>query len=241
MLLGDDIVIGDKDLAEMYHKIICDELDIKISDPKSFISDHFFEFAKRLFWKGEEISPFPISSLKENCKSFTAFINTILEISNRGWTSSLTVDKVITEAYAQIVHLRSKLRTKMAPRIFAASELLLIIRGSQPAGDSISKVFSRLGFTFDKPFSDYEGVSLIENAVVDLFSSQEILDPNSKSPNHYFDLAAQLVMLLTSDPQRSELGFDAIYALPHLSVFGQIEETYVTLITRARSYSIIGD
>lgn len=241
ILLGDDILIGDHNLALHYHDIITKELRVNISGPKSFISDHFFEFAKRLFWKGEEITPFPISSLKENTKNFTAFINTLLEIANRGWTSSWTADGVISEAYAQVIHLRSKLRNKMKPRIFVASELLQVIRGSLPAGPSITEVFSRLGFTFEKPFSDHEGNSLIENSVVDLFSSQAILDPNSKSPDHYFDLAANLVMLLTSDPQRSELGFNTIYALPHTAVFGQIEETYVSLITKAREFSIVGD
>lgn len=56
-LLGDDIVISDKGVAEEYRKYL-NRLQVKISDAKSIVSDRgAFEFAKQ-FWVGQrDLSP----------------------------------------------------------------------------------------------------------------------------------------------------------------------------------------
>lgn len=60
-LLGDDIVIAHKVVAEHYLAIKA-ELGVSISLTKTHVSRHFFEFAKRIFVEGQEVSPFPVSS-----------------------------------------------------------------------------------------------------------------------------------------------------------------------------------
>lgn len=45
-LLGDDIVIGDDDVAREY-KAIMANLGVEISDSKSHVSPRYYEFAKR--------------------------------------------------------------------------------------------------------------------------------------------------------------------------------------------------
>jgi hypothetical protein len=82
-LLGDDVVICDESLALEYKRVI-KNLGLHISEPKSFVSPHFFEFAKRLFYRGEEITPFPISAMKESIKSTIAFVGLLLETENKG-------------------------------------------------------------------------------------------------------------------------------------------------------------
>lgn len=44
-------------------------LGVEIQLTKSHISPHFCEFAKRLIYKGVEVTPFPISSLTNTMKS----------------------------------------------------------------------------------------------------------------------------------------------------------------------------
>lgn len=46
-LLGDDIVIGDKEVAILYLECLRD-LGVGVSDLKTHVSDSLFEFAKRL-------------------------------------------------------------------------------------------------------------------------------------------------------------------------------------------------
>jgi len=62
VLLGDDIVIADRAIAEKYMETLT-SLGVEFSLQKTHISPHMFEFAKRTFHKGVEVSPFPISAL----------------------------------------------------------------------------------------------------------------------------------------------------------------------------------
>lgn len=64
VLLGDDIVIGDHDVATQYRAIMA-ELCVEISDVKSHVSDDTYEFAKRWIHRGEEVTGAPLGSLFE--------------------------------------------------------------------------------------------------------------------------------------------------------------------------------
>lgn len=63
-VLGDDIVIFDAKVAKKYHKIMT-ELGVECNLAKSIISPNgeVMEFAKRIFFKGENISPTPLKEL----------------------------------------------------------------------------------------------------------------------------------------------------------------------------------
>lgn len=65
VLLGDDVLVGRTDIAEMYMEIMRN-LGVEISLSKTHISPHFCEFAKRLIYRGVDISPFQLSSLKHS-------------------------------------------------------------------------------------------------------------------------------------------------------------------------------
>jgi len=73
-LLGDDIVIANEEVGREYLKLMS-RLGIQVNLTKSHISPHFFEFAKRIFWKGVEVSPFPISSLPESAHQFHLMVS----------------------------------------------------------------------------------------------------------------------------------------------------------------------
>lgn len=72
VILGDDILIGSKTLAEAYRHRIQD-LGVQVSEPKTFISKDTCEFAKRLIHRGKEITPFPVGSLVDNWKTVDLF------------------------------------------------------------------------------------------------------------------------------------------------------------------------
>lgn len=82
-LLGDDILFGDTRLYTLYKRKILD-LGVEISEDKSFDSETLSEFAKRLIYKGEEITPFPIPAVIA-AKGETSPMSTLLhEESRRG-------------------------------------------------------------------------------------------------------------------------------------------------------------
>jgi hypothetical protein len=82
-----------------------------------------------------------------------------------------------------------------------------------------------------------DGVTLLNNLVVQRFAESNFIGEKTGEPLGL--LAENLVMFLTSwfdDPERGEVGMNCIYALPVLSIYGQIEETWKQL--RAESIDI---
>jgi len=74
-LLGDDVIIWNKKVAERYRSLL-EELDIPVSFEKSIMStggNSTGEFTKRIFTKGVEISPLPLTALLQG-------LSTLLEV-----------------------------------------------------------------------------------------------------------------------------------------------------------------
>jgi len=237
--LGDDVVIHDEGLALCYKEMIKD-LGIQISEPKSFISPHFFEFAKRIFYKGEEITPFPISAMRESLQNLTNFVGLLLETENKGWFPKSTPSEAISLAYGTILSYRSKYKSKLEAKAYVIDRILRSIRGTLPAGQAVEACLSKLGFALG-PISDKVGNSLLENIVVDLFSQQPEMQPINKEEPCSFELVANLVMELTGvDEELLPLGLESIMAIPTIQIQGQIEEVYMTLTRKAREISISG-
>jgi len=74
-LLGDDIVICNKQVAKRYLKLM-EKLGVEVNLTKSLISSHALEFAKRFIFKGIDVSPFSakeFNSLGENLAGYFSF------------------------------------------------------------------------------------------------------------------------------------------------------------------------
>lgn len=61
-VLGDDALIIGDELFNSY-KNVCNLLNMKVNDSKTFRSTEMFEFAKRFFYKRKEISAFPLGAV----------------------------------------------------------------------------------------------------------------------------------------------------------------------------------
>lgn len=83
-ILGDDILIRDDKLAEKYIKVL-KAMGVPYSKTKTMQSVHTFEFAKRWFHHGVEISPFPVSALHESITSFSMLAETFRTADEKGW------------------------------------------------------------------------------------------------------------------------------------------------------------
>jgi len=83
-LLGDDIVIGDSEVAAQYEKIML-SLGVIFSPTKTFKSNKLFEFASRVFLNREEISPFALSGLEESSKQLPSIVEFLRTMQSHGW------------------------------------------------------------------------------------------------------------------------------------------------------------
>jgi hypothetical protein len=81
--LGDDIVIGGKDLGETYLKVM-DALGVEVSSHKTHVSTNTYEFAKRWFRNGIEISGLQVKAFQETWKSYPLLFQVIRSYYERG-------------------------------------------------------------------------------------------------------------------------------------------------------------
>lgn len=116
VLLGDDIVIAHKEVAEMYLKVIKD-LGVEVSELKTHVSLDTCEFAKRWIHQGHEITPFPISSLKESSKRYYSLINLLLEVENKGWELSCSIPESIDAFYTFVIKRPSRFRKGLYQKV----------------------------------------------------------------------------------------------------------------------------
>lgn len=83
VILGDDVLIGDGVLAGVYLATL-ESLGVEASSAKSFTSEEFCEFAKRYLYKGEEVTPFPVSSVLENRGDHSLLISALYGETRKG-------------------------------------------------------------------------------------------------------------------------------------------------------------
>jgi len=79
MLLGDDIVIANKKVADSYLETLR-ILDVDTSESKSHVSEHTYEFAKRWIHHGHEISPLPLKGLLQSWNRYHLMVPLIYSI-----------------------------------------------------------------------------------------------------------------------------------------------------------------
>jgi len=81
-VLGDDVVIGDHLVADHYTRLMA-EIGVDIGFHKSVISDNLScEFAKKYFYKGEEVTPLPLVGISSGWLGAT-FVPEVIKISER--------------------------------------------------------------------------------------------------------------------------------------------------------------
>jgi len=83
ILLGDDIVIGGSDLAESY-KAVIEALGVGISPHKTHVSTNTYEFAKRWFRDGVEVSGIQVNAFMETWRSYPLLFQTLRTYYERG-------------------------------------------------------------------------------------------------------------------------------------------------------------
>jgi len=237
-LLGDDIVIGHKEVAERYLLRIRD-LGVEVSTSKTHRSPHFLEFAKRLVYRGTEITPFPISSLKESMHRSYLVTNLLMETEIKGWILKGNIPEAVADLYGILSSLPSRITKKFEKESYISERIMRVIRGTMPAGDALNSIARQLGFQLPV-ISDTVAVAMISNIAVECFADS---NPENKDKNKGYPLgllAENLVLFLSglkSDDDRA-LGFSNMEYIPQLAGYGLIEEQFLRLKREARDIDL---
>jgi hypothetical protein len=85
-VLGDDVVIADRDVGNAYLENLT-RFNIPVSKEKTMISEEVYEFAKRWFINGTEVSPFPVSGIFEESKHYFTLRNLLYMTNKKGYPS----------------------------------------------------------------------------------------------------------------------------------------------------------
>lgn len=224
------------------YKSLISKLGVKFSKQKTYESAHFLEFAKRLFYKGEEISPFPISSLNESTNKYYLFVNLLSELENKGWVTISGAPAAISSYYGMIKGRPSRFKRDIELKSLVVNNVMKITRSTEDISSLFMECAKALGF--DMIISNYVALNVLSNIAVESFAnSNPASDPvpsiKSRKSIGLGGLAINLVEFLTSDIVGYDLGFTLIESIPHLSVYGQIEESYTNLTRQAREIDTV--
>lgn len=235
VLLGDDIVIKHDELAKKYMEVMT-SLGLEFSEKKTHISRTLFEFAKRTFHNGEEITPFPIAALWTTRKTPSLALNVLVSESRKGWISPIGIPAVFSEIYRYLGFCATYVAKKK--RIFDISfHVMEGIGGRMTARMVIDHItaayYPRITKLFEEDqmlnilFRDNFSSSLFLRVLSDSLQSSAAPRSNTKPLGV---IAEELVIMITGRDDTAMDAFDLIAAIPVLQIHGAVEETYMTIV-----------
>lgn len=127
-------MINDDDVGQMYKSVISN-LGMEYSPAKTHRSEHFYEFAKRYFYRGVEISPFPYSALKECGKSFVLLTTLLFEVRNKGWECTHGISSSVRSYFSMVKNVRRAYSRKIEEHSSLCEGVLLTVHGQIPANE----------------------------------------------------------------------------------------------------------
>jgi len=172
-LLGDDIVIGDSQVGDMYLSLI-KNLGVDYSVAKTHTSEKMFEFAKRLFYLGIEISPFPISALKECGKAYDMLTTLLYEQNKRNWVPTLNIWSSVSLYQKVVLNRSSSFAKKVEEKSWACNGVLSLVHGTSPANELLNELICRRGYRLPQ-LSEEVCRNILSNTIVATFAESNIL------------------------------------------------------------------
>lgn len=158
-------------MAEEYLKVIS-SLGVDVSPLKTHRSKHFFEFAKRVFYFNEEITAFPISSLKETIRSPSSLADLLMEQANRGWVFS-SISSSAKMLQGMVFNIPSRLSKVYEKRVKISEGVLSLVRGLQNGSTFLNEMVSTLQLPL-RQLTLKECQSILSNLAVELFSDSTL-------------------------------------------------------------------
>jgi hypothetical protein len=245
-LLGDDIVIANKEVAEMYLRVIRD-LGVDVSPSKTHVSTTTYEFAKRWIHKGDEITPFPLSSLKENDRRYYTFVNLLIEVREKGWLLSCSIPEAIDTYYTFVKKFPSRMRKKLSLKVIVSEVMMYIMNGTLSANEGLNSLIRQFGYRIPELTLE-ECENVLSNIAVEMFadSNPQNVPISERSRQKPLGLLAENFLLYITSEEFEKVS-NAMFvdpcivpeSIPLLAIYGQIEENYLELCKRVRRVDTI--
>nr|UUW21464.1 MAG: RNA-dependent RNA polymerase [Xiaogan mito-like virus 1] len=173
-LLGDDIVIGNKEVGEMYMTVI-QSLGLDISIAKTHKSENFFEFAKRMFLDGVEITPFPISGLKA-CGQDSSMLTTLLwNTVQKGWIPLISLPSSVLLFFGIVKSLPFRVKKLKGKVSQYTEDVLGITQGQTNAEVLINRIIQEMSLPLPQ-LSNEICINILSNVVVAIFADSAIFN-----------------------------------------------------------------
>jgi len=239
VILGDDVLIGDLSLKNKYVEMMT-RLGVTFSPLKTHESFTLFEFAKRLFFKGQEVTPFPISSLKEVSKRYYLLVNLLAEQEVRGWIPVEGIPQAIGQFYKLVSQKNSKFSAKLRDKSYFSDLIMKVIRGTIAADKALNTLIGYFGYQI-RQLTEQESLGILSNVAVESFAESN--PANAKGGGYPLGkLAEDLVLAITGveEPTMLEHLISITHMVPHLAVYGLIEESYINISKEAFRIDTVG-
>jgi hypothetical protein len=194
LVLGDDVVIANRSVARLYMKRLS-ELGVKTSPMKSLISRDTLEFAKRIWKKGVEISPIPVSGFVSTKHRIHLLVPFLVSLVKRGFGKKEEVPKRVSVLLSNLNVGRSSRLTFKALAFITVGDIIHGIT-TEVQGLKTLAAFMQL-----PEISCSSDLRIVSNAI---FSDvvMRIRNKKSKTISFLIDIAEQLM----EDPSPTKYG-----------------------------------
>jgi len=249
VILGDDVVIYDDEIAKKYMETLA-LLGVEFSSSKTHTSPFMYEFAKRIVHSGVELTPFPISALWTTRKQHSLMLNVVDSERGKNWCFPDGIPSTLSKLFGLLRYPR-RMVWGIEKLMFITHHVLCAMRGSESARDAVNAIVESYFPTTSKACNTRAELACHAAVLVVLQSSFEsIYKTDGRALG---DVATRLVMLITGALYESteqliegrdnfEIDPSAlIQSVPVLGVYGQIEEKYLEMRKPLKSLSDVMD
>jgi hypothetical protein len=175
VILGDDVLIGDHNLAQVYLAALR-SLGVDVSTSKTYVSTQMCEFAKRYIFRGEEVTPFPVSSVTKNLGDVSLLVSSLSGETRKGLRPLSGIPGAVgtlSRAIGRSWRISRQL-TKMAWEVDLGTQFA---QGFVEAGEYLL----RLNHTLDEASREY--LSSMSSGILERSVHKFVLGSLSKSPS----------------------------------------------------------
>lgn len=231
VILGDDVLVGDPDLARAY-KARIESLGVVISVEKTLVSDETLEFAKRYIHQGEEITPFPVSAVVDTYKSVALLVSALYGERRRNLEPRSGIPGAVYNLHRRLHFRRRACRLAMeeATRVQTA---LRYADGSLTAKEFLIELLGDQSTRLraDVLLSDENSKLIIKKGIRELFE-EAVSEPRLSLGETAWDLQKRFVW--GTDDRFSADGVQLMSALPYLDAYAQIVEMFINCLDKHR-------
>jgi len=187
-LLGDDIIIGDKEVGEAYLKLI-KSLGVDFAPEKTHISTTLFEFTKRWFYNGQEISPFPLSGLI--CKRKIGpcdLLQLLLDSVRKDWVFQYDLGDLIFKYYSMVDRMPKRFCRSLRQLSIIMEVVMEITRGSISAKEGLSTLDGWFNIPHFSNFHSQEAYSFLACRIREAFHESTAVTEHLRRCNKDYTL-----------------------------------------------------